>query len=732
MSSELLPVWGATGTAVAPDSTKLSVGWTLGEKPPYEYMNWWQGIVTDRVNDILRNGPAPWAAGTLYQIGALVSRNGLIFRALAVNTNSAPPSANWLQITQNADALTSGTVAAARLPGTMNPTSFSGGAPQLTVNRPDATTNAVARYTTTAGSVFAGQGAPGVFSVGAVADQNTAGNRRFQVDTANGNVTWSGSASGNGSGLTNLNAANLASGTLPNARLVGDYSFANLALSGSLTLDGGNVSGANRVIVQPGGGGGTPSYGFVGVAGAGMHMYAGALTLDFMFGSSARLSVNATEVAAVNGAAFTGPGTGLTNVPATGLTGTLPNARLVGDYSFANLTLSGGLSASTVAAGSRFSVSAGSAADVGYGFAGYQDLGLYRAGEQVRVSVMGSATAAFTSNGIVALAGKTFSGDGSDLTNLNAGALASGTIPDARIPAAMNAREFIGPVGVTLNRTTNSVNSGIEFKTTAGSVFAGQGSSGIFTVGNNSNLAGGGNSTFRVDVNAGGIDWSGAASGNGSGITNLNAGNLATGILPNARLSGAYSFASLALTGNLTAGYVYAPTVESAAGSAANPGHSFVGVTGIGMYRSGSLLYLAQDGTAAIGISSASINAGGGRIWGGNGSNLTDLEASNITTGTLNTARLSTGAAAVTWVGERTAALSAGAIGSYVMGWLSGGITYNSTYAGSGINPGGVVQSSGAADLRRDSGTTLSGTWRALGNTHDGSNGHLTLFRRIS
>jgi hypothetical protein len=42
---------------------------------------------------------------------------------------------------------------------------------------------------------------------------------------------------GNGSGLTTLNAANLSSGTLPNARLVGDYSFANLTLSGGLSVN---------------------------------------------------------------------------------------------------------------------------------------------------------------------------------------------------------------------------------------------------------------------------------------------------------------------------------------------------------------------------------------------------------------------------------------------------------------------------------------------------------------
>lgn len=48
---------------------------------------------------------------------------------------------------------------------------------------------------------------------------------------------------GNGSGLTTLNATNLSSGTLANARLSGDYSFGNLALTGKLIVGGGYGNG---------------------------------------------------------------------------------------------------------------------------------------------------------------------------------------------------------------------------------------------------------------------------------------------------------------------------------------------------------------------------------------------------------------------------------------------------------------------------------------------------------
>src|SRR5690606_37957496 len=79
---------------------------------------------------------------------------------------------------------------------------------------------------------------------------------------------FTGAIYGNGEGLTNLNASNissgtlpaarlpnhsadlLTSGTLPNGRLSGDYSFANLTLSGGLstaTLRIGSGSNANAI-----------------------------------------------------------------------------------------------------------------------------------------------------------------------------------------------------------------------------------------------------------------------------------------------------------------------------------------------------------------------------------------------------------------------------------------------------------------------------------------------------
>ncbi|MFC3074917.1 tail fiber domain-containing protein [Shinella pollutisoli] len=48
---------------------------------------------------------------------------------------------------------------------------------------------------------------------------------------------------GNGSGLSSLNASNLTAGTLPNARLAGNYSFENLSLTTRLTCDNVYMTG---------------------------------------------------------------------------------------------------------------------------------------------------------------------------------------------------------------------------------------------------------------------------------------------------------------------------------------------------------------------------------------------------------------------------------------------------------------------------------------------------------
>lgn len=86
-----------------------------------------------------------------------------------------------------------------------------------------------------------------------------------------------------------------------------------------------------------------------------------------------------------------------------------------------------------------------------------------------------------------------------------------------------------------------------------------------------------------------------------------------------------------------------------------------------------------------------------------------------------------------------------GTVGSYILGHIiNTTVTYGSTYAGSSISPAGFLHGSTsgqladgqvtAAQMER-SGTTLAGTWRALGESdiaNSQSRSRITLFVRIS
>lgn len=80
-------------------------------------------------------------------------------------------------------------------------------------------------------------------------------------------------------------------------------------------------------------------------------------------------------------------------------------------------------------------------------------------------------------------------------------------------------------------------------------------------------------------------------------------------------------------------------------------------------------------------------------------------------------------AAGSTWVGNRTAGLSAGAIGTYVFArsTTASDVAFGSTRAGSVLLPTSAVRNLQASSLTSDwavnfaDGSSLSGTWRCMG-----------------
>ena len=221
------------------------------------------------------------------------------------------------------------------------------------------------------------------------ANQTFSGSNIFAgVSTlTNANNRFAGSLSGNGGGLTSLNASQLTSGTVPSDRLSGTYAAA-------LTLN-------------------NPGNSFAGDGSALAALNAGNLASGTV--PAARLSGNYPNALTLNNAgnSFNGNGSGLANLNANALaSGTVPGTRLSGTYSSPVTFNNAGNSFSGNGAGLT-SLNAGSLAS----------------GAVPSAQLSGTYSSPVTFNN----GANSFSGNGAGLTSLNAGSLASGTVASSRL-----------------------------------------------------------------------------------------------------------------------------------------------------------------------------------------------------------------------------------------------------------------------------------------------------------
>ena len=289
-----------------------------------------------------------------------------------------------------------------------------------------------------------------------------------------------GTLSGNGAALTDLNAANLASGTVADARLSTNVNLrsANQTLTGSNNF-AGVVTLTNTANSIVGNGAGLTSLNAD-------QLTSGTVPLARL--PDVVVTNNATGV--ILSGTFTGDGGGLTNLNAALLEGQPASAFATAGHmhNFTNIS--------------------GTVAD-----------------EQLSTNVtLLNTSPAFA--GTVTATG--FSGDGSTLTNLNADQLTSGIVADARLSTNVallgadqtfaGSNNFAGVV--TLTNTANTI-------------------AGTFT-GNGTGLT---NIPFTalpavpLTNNQGEVAISGAFIGDGAGLTNLNTTNL-VGIVADVQLSG--------------------------------------------------------------------------------------------------------------------------------------------------------------------------------------------------
>lgn len=99
-NQELIDTWASSGTIVEPNLTKKDQGWTLGEKPLFETMNFLQNQFGQKINYVMRSGVPAHSTSTAYIAGDVVTSGGFIWQALENNSNSVPSdgNANWTKL----------------------------------------------------------------------------------------------------------------------------------------------------------------------------------------------------------------------------------------------------------------------------------------------------------------------------------------------------------------------------------------------------------------------------------------------------------------------------------------------------------------------------------------------------------------------------------------------------------------------------------------------------------
>jgi hypothetical protein len=348
------------------------------------------------------------------------------------------------------------------------------------------------------------------------------------VNATSGNFT---NITGNAVALTAINASNITSGTIANARTTA--SDANSA-STIVARDANGSFGANVITATFSGNGATLSA--INASNISSGTIANART------SAASANGASTIVQRDSGGSFDANAGTFTSISGNGVALTAINASNIASGTIANArtTASASNGASTI--------------------------------------VLRDAGGAFAAG---AITGTLFTGNGSALTAINATAITTGTLDNART----NATSANGASTLVVRDANGSF---------AGNVITG--TTGTFT-----NI-----------------------SGNGTSLTAINASNISSGTVASARVSGSYT--GITGVGTLTAGTWNANVIANAYTSAATAnGASTIVLRGTsGEFSAGA-------------ITSVSIS--------GNGVALTAINASNISSGTVATARLASGTA---------------------------------------------------------------------------------------
>jgi len=140
------------------------------------------------------------------------------------------------------------------------------------------------------------------------------------------------SFTGSGANLTSLNASNLSSGTVANARLSGTYTGFTINTTGVITATSFSGSGANLTSLNA------------------SNLSSGTVPDARLSGTYTGISINTAGV--ITATSFSGSGANLTSLNASQLTtGTVPDARLSGTYTGISVNTTGVITATSFSIG---------------------------------------------------------------------------------------------------------------------------------------------------------------------------------------------------------------------------------------------------------------------------------------------------------------------------------------------------------------------------------------------
>jgi hypothetical protein len=486
--------------------------------------------------------------------------------------------------------------------------------------------------------------------------------------TFNGTTGSFTNVSGNGVALTAINASNVTSGTLANARTTAS-----------------DANGASTIVSRDANG----SFG------------ANIVTATFSGNGAFISAINASNISS----------------------GTIANART---------TASSSNGASTIVqrdSGGNFSANTVTAAVIG-DLSGGSNI---NASNIASGTIANARTTASSSNGastIVlrgasgefaagAITGTSFSGNGSALTAINASAITTGTIDNARTTAAS-----ANGASTIVARDANGSFSGNVITGTTGTFTNISGNGTSLTAINASNISSGtianarttaatanGASTIVLrgtsgEFSAGAITGA-SFTGDGAAISAINASNVSTGTIANARTTGATangastlvlrdangSFAGNVITG--TTGTFTSVSGNGVALTAINASNISSGTIAnartTASDANGASTIIARDANGSFAANVVSAATGSFTAVSGNGVALTAINASNISSGTIanarTTAATANGASTIVLRGT-SGEFSAGAI-TATTGSFSGTIT--STVGGQALNLNGAT-----------------------------------------